>query len=166
MVSRKTHGNVGAFDIPLPLSGNAGIECRLGSGTNHDGHQIIFTFANPVTVGSAVATSGTGSVSNFTVNGTQVTVNLTGVANAQRITITLGNVSDGTNAGDLSVSMGVLVGDVNGNGVSNASDVSQTKAQSGQPITGANFRTDVNANGAINSGDISLVKLQSGTGLP
>ncbi len=30
VVSRKTHGNVGVFDINLPATGNPGIECRTG----------------------------------------------------------------------------------------------------------------------------------------
>src|ERR1700680_4277276 len=85
--SRKTHGGAGTFDVPLPLSGNVGIECRSGGATND--YQMIINFMNPVTVGSASVTSGTGSVSSFSVNGSQVTVNLTGVTNVQRITVTL-----------------------------------------------------------------------------
>jgi N-acetylneuraminic acid mutarotase len=83
--SRKTHGAAGTFDVPLPLTGNVGIECRSGGATND--YQMIINFANSVTVGSASVTSGTGSVSSFTVSGPQVTVNLTGVTNAQRITV-------------------------------------------------------------------------------
>ncbi len=59
--------------------------------------------------------------------------------------------------------MDVLLGDTTGNGAVNASDVSQTKSQSGTPVTGTNFRTDVTANGEINASDITLVKSQSGT---
>ena len=62
--------------------------------------------------------------------------------------------------------MGVLLGDTSGNGTVNATDVSQTKLQSGQPVTSANFREDVNANGSINATDVSSVKLKSGTSLP
>ena len=62
--------------------------------------------------------------------------------------------------------MGVLLGDTTGNGGVNASDVSQVKLQSGQTISGSNFRTDVNANGSINASDVSTVKLRSGTSLP
>ncbi len=163
-VSRKTHGGEGTFDVPLPLSGNVGVECRSGGATND--YQMIFNFANSVTVGSAAVTSGTGSVSSFSVSGSQVTVNLTGVTNAQTITVTLFNVNDGTNSGDVPVSMGVLVGDVNGNGAVNASDVSLTKSQVGVPVTGSNFREDVNANGVINSVDVALVKSKVGTALP
>ena len=62
--------------------------------------------------------------------------------------------------------MAILVGDTNGNGSVTASDIGQTKAQSGQPTTAANFRTDVNANGSITASDIGLVKSMSGTALP
>ena len=48
----------------------------------------------------------------------------------------------------------------------NSSDVSQVKSQSGQPVTGSNFRTDIDANGAINATDIAIIKSQSGALLP
>jgi uncharacterized delta-60 repeat protein len=162
--SRKTHGAAGTFDVPLPLTGNVGVECRSGGATND--YQMIFNFANSVTVGSASVTSGTGSVSSFSVSGSQVTVNLTGVTNVQRITVTLINVNDGTHMGNVSVSMGVLIGDVNGNAVVNASDVSLTKSQVGQAVSSSNFREDVNANGLINSVDVAQVKANVGTALP
>ena len=163
--ARKTHGAAGTFDVPLPLSGNVGIECRSGGATND--YQMIINFMTSVTVESASVTSGTGSVSSFSGSGTsQITVNLTGVTNVQRITVTLHNVNNGTSTGDVPVSMGVLVGDVNGNAVVNASDVSLTKAQVGQAVSGSNFREDVNANGTINAGDIALVKANVGTSLP
>src|SRR5438093_921392 len=135
-----------------------------GGATND--YQMIINFATSVTVESASVTSGTGSVSSFSVSGSQVTVNLTGVTNVQRITVTLHNVNDGTSTGDVPVSMGVLVGDVNGNAVVNASDVSLTKSQVGQPVTGSNFREDVNANGTISATDVAQVKAEVGTALP
>jgi hypothetical protein len=162
--SRKVHGGAGTFDVPLPLTGNVGIECRTGGATND--YQMIINFATSVTVQSASVTSGTGSVSSFSVSGSQVTVNLTGVTNVQRITVTLHNVNDGTHMGDVPVSMGVLVGDVNGNAVVNASDVSLTKSQVGVPVSGSNFREDVNANGTISATDVALVKSDVGTALP
>jgi hypothetical protein len=162
--SRKVHGGAGTFDIPLPLTGNVGVECRSGGATND--YQMIINFASSVTVQSASVTSGTGSVSSFSVSGSQVTVNLTGVTNVQRITVTLHNVSNGTSTGDVPVSMGVLVGDVNGNAVVNASDVSLTKSQVGQAVSGSNFREDVNANGTISATDVAQVKADVGTALP
>ncbi len=159
--SRKTHGGTGVFDLPLPISGTVGIECRSGPD-----YQVIINFAGPVTVQSASVAAGIGSVNNFSVSGSQVTVNLTGVANAQRVTVTLGNVNDGTNIGDVAVSMDVLLGDTNANGVVNATDVSQVKSYIGQPIDGTNFRTDVNASGVINASDTAIAKANIGTSLP
>ncbi len=71
------------------------------------------------------------------------TINLTGVTNAQRLGVTLSNVTVGARSGDITIPMGVLLGDTTANGTVNAGDVSQTKAQSGQPVGAGNFRTDV-----------------------
>ena len=162
-VSRKTHGNAGDFDIDLPLSGSPGIECR-GGGT---GHKIVFTFPTPVTYTGATVTSGNTTGANAVASGpNEVTVNLSGVANAQAITVTLLGVSDGTNANDIAVRMAVLAGDTTGNGIVNGSDIAQVKAQSGQAVTAANFRQDVNLSGDINASDIGFVKAQSGSALP
>jgi N-acetylneuraminic acid mutarotase len=162
--SRKVHGGCCYFDVPLPLTGNVGIECRSGGATND--YQMIINFATSVTVGGASVTSGTGSVSSLSVSGSEVTVNLTGVTNVQRITVTLMNVNDGTHMGDVPVSMGVLVGDVNGNALVNASDVALTKSQVGMPVGSGNFREDVNASGTISSTDVAIVKSDVGTSLP
>ncbi len=168
-VSRKVHGDGATFDIDLPLTGKPGIECRSG-GANKD-YQVVFTFPSAVTFGSATATpgnGGTGSVSSTSrsADGKQVTVNLTNVSNVQKITITLLNVNDGSNTNDVGVQMRVVIGDTNGNGTVNSSDVSQTKAQSGAAVTSSNFREDVTVDGSINSSDISLVKSKSGSALP
>jgi hypothetical protein len=160
-VSRKTHGSAGDFDIDLPLSGPEGIECRTG-GPNGN-HTIVVTFAGPITVGSA--TCG-GQAATKSANGSVITVNCTGVPNAQDIAITLNNVSDGTNIGNVSIPMGVLAGDTTNNRAVNSSDISQTQSQSGQSVTVSNFREDVTVNGLINSSDISFVQARSGTGLP
>ena len=162
--SRKTHGAAGTFDVPLPLTGNVGVECRSGGATND--YQMIINFATTVTVGSASVTSGTASVTSFSVSGSQVTVNLTGVTNVQRITVTLFNVNDGTHMGNVPVFMGVLVGDVNGNAVVNATDVALTKSQVGMAVSSSNFREDVNANGTISATDVAIVKSDVGTSLP
>jgi Phosphoesterase family/Dockerin type I domain len=162
-VSRKTHGTAGNFDIGLPLAGLPGVECRSGDAAGN--YQIVVTFPTGVSVAGAQVTQGTGSATGTTVEGTQVFINLTGVANGQTINVTLAGVNDGVAVNNLTIPMSVLIGDVTGNGSVNASDISQTKSQSGKPVSAANFREDVTANGSINSSDISLVKSKSGTGL-
>jgi hypothetical protein len=164
-VSRKTHGGAGDFDINLPLTGSIGIECRNG-GVNGD-YRIVVTFATPVTFSSAAVTSGTGSVATSSGSGTTtLTVDLTGVTDVQRITVTLVGVNDTVNCGDVGVRMGMLIGDTTNDGSVSAGDVSQTKAQSGNVAGAGNFRTDVNASGAINASDVALVKSKSGDVLP
>ena len=78
----------------------------------------------------------------------------------------LNNVSDGTNTISPAVTFGLLIGDTNGNGSVNASDIAQTKAQSGMAACPPNFREDVNGDGAINASDIALVKFNVGNSLP
>ena len=118
----------------MPLTGNPRIECRSGSANGDD--TLVFTFSNPVTnVDGAGVTSGTGSVSSSQrgSDAHQYNVSLTGVANAQKITVTLTDVSDsaGNSSEAVSASMVVLIGDVNANGIISNSDVSATKAQVG-----------------------------------
>ena len=94
-VSRKIHGAT-AFDIPMPLTGEPAVECRSSGGN----HTLVFTFDNNMMSGNASVTSGVGSVSGSpTFSGNTMTVNLTGVADAQKITVTLSGVTDTTTPG-------------------------------------------------------------------
>jgi hypothetical protein len=159
------HGGLGPFGIDLPLTGAPGVECRSTGGN----YTVVFIFNNNVVSGGASTTEGTGSVSGSpTFVDNTMTVNLTGVADVQKLTITLSNVTDSFSQvlADTAVSVNMLIGDTTGNKTVNSSDISQTKAQSGTTTTSANFREDVTANGTINSSDISLVKSRSGFGLP
>ena len=99
-------------------------------------------------------------------SGSQVTVNLTGVTDVQTITVTLFDVNDGTHMGEVPVSMGVLVGDANGDATVNAADVSLTRSQVGLPVTESNFREDVKPDGSINTTDVRLVRSNVGHSLP
>jgi hypothetical protein len=174
VVSRKTHGGAGIFDINLPLTGTRGVECR-GTGSSNN-YTLVFSFANNLTsVGGATVTghnpaTGTGSTCGSSMGPglNQYTVQLCGVSTGQYITVTLNNVLDatGNNANVVGPQMGVLVGDTNKDGFANSADISQTKAQSGQAVGSSNFREDANFDGFLNSADISVVKSKSGTALP
>ena len=95
-------------------------------------------------------------------------VDLGGVPNAQYLTVTLNGVHDdfGQVNAAVAATMGVLIGDTNGNGSVNSTDVAQTKAQMGAPVTNANFREDVAVNGTIDGSDVALVKSHLGSGVP
>ena len=168
-VSRKTHG-AAMFDIDLPLTGALGIECRKGGASRT--FKVIVTFPSAVTVGNASVTldpnapGATGSVSGFSVKGSRVIVNLTAVSNAQTIVVKLSGVSDGTNTNDVSVPMGVLLGDTTGNGAVKSGDVTLTQSKAGQTVDASNFREDVTIDGSIDRKDINLVVSKKGTALP
>lgn len=157
--SRLVHAGT-PFDVDLPLTGPRGIECRK-SGANSN-YSVVFTFT------TNVSSCGTTPNANGTVvagpNANQCTVNLTNAVNAQTVTVELDNVTDvfGAN-GNVSVLMGLLVGDTNADGFVDAVDTAQTKSQSGKPLSQSNFREDVNADGFIDAVDVSLVKSRSGS---
>jgi hypothetical protein len=164
-VSRKMHGMAGTFDINLPLTGPlVGVECRSSGGV----HTLVFTFTNNVISGNATVTDGMGTAGSPSFTGTTMTVNLSGVTDVQKITVTLNAVTDSFAQvlPDTAVSMNLLIGDTNGSKAVNATDVGQTKTQSGVPVTAANFRQDVTPNGGINATDIGLVKTRSGAFVP
>jgi len=157
VVSRKTHGSVGNFDVDL-TNGN-GIECR-GGGANGE-YTMVFTFGTPVT---NCGLASTGTVSNGP-NSNQCTVQLSGVPDRQHTTVQLTGVTDVNNSiGNFSGTMGLLIGDTNADSSVDSADISQTKSESGNPV-GSNFREDLNADGFIDSADIALVKSRSGNAL-
>jgi sugar lactone lactonase YvrE len=170
VVSRKTHGSAGTFDISLPLTGTRGIECRSG-GVNGD-YTLVFTFSNPLTnAGSASVTSGTGSVASGKIDGNDAhnyLVNLTGVTNAQYLTVSLTNVHDsaGNGSNAVSASMGVLIGDVDASGRVDGNDVSAVQSHTRQSVNSTNFQYDVNTNGLIDGNDVSITQGQTRTSLP
>ena len=168
-VSRKTHGSAGTFDVNLPTSGPAGIECRRTTGLSTL-YQLIFTFSNTLThVDGASVTRGVGTVHDSSIGSDahQYIVNLTGVSDAQTITVTLTQVVDsaGNNSLTVNVPMGVLIGDVNASGAVNSTDVSQVQGEVGQPVNASTFRNDVNLDGVIDSNDVTIVTNKKGTHL-
>jgi hypothetical protein len=170
VVSRKTHGNAGTFDVDLPVIGATGIECRTGGANGN--HTLIFTFANVLTnVAEAKVTSGTGTVSGSAIGSDrhQYIVNLTGVTNAQTITVTLTNVYDSANnsSATVSVQMGVLLGDVDATRSVDGNDVAAVQSHTRQTVnSNAVARFDVNTSGGIDGNDVALTQSSTRTSLP
>ena len=166
--SRKSHGGAGTFDINMPIIGAKGVEPRTGGIPGN--HQIMFTFANNVSLASAgvsPAQNGAGRLAGPPiVNGNRITLNLTDVTNQQVLTVQLTGVSDGLVSSDLTIPIGILAGDANADQRVNVADVNRTKAASGHLVNRNNFRFDVNLDGQINIDDTNFVKSVSGTSLP
>lgn len=168
VVSREAHGSAGTFDVDL--TNGSGIECRSG-GANGD-YTLVFTFANPLSsvVGASVS-NGTGTVSSRAIDSNDAhnyIVNLTGITNAQYITVSLTNVTDsiGDFSTSVSATMGALLGDVNASGRTDAGDVTVVRNHTVAVPDQQTFRFDVNASGRIDAGDVTTTRNAIVTVLP
>ncbi|MBL8524480.1 MAG: DUF1800 family protein [Betaproteobacteria bacterium] len=166
VVSRKSHGSAGSFDVVLDtaaaVNGNVSVEPRDVC----SGHSIVFRFNEPITVAGSVTAqdvngTGIGTVS-AAASGNNVVVSLSDVADNRRVRVALSGVN-----GVLSpaVSVGFLLGDADNSRVVNAADVSAVRARSGYPASAANFRHDFNCSGTIVAGDIALARARLGNSL-
>jgi len=97
-----------------------------------------------------------------------MTVNLTGVTDVQKITVTLSDVTSSTSQvlPDTSVSANMLIGDTTADKTVSNVDVSQIRGQVGQPVTNNNFREDVRPDGSIDATDVKFVRSNVGHSLP
>lgn len=159
------------FEVPLPLTGARGVECRSSAALGAGNYQMVFKFDNGLTsVTNASVTTGTGTVASSQIslqNNHEYLVNLTGVANAEYLSVTLNGVAGAPNGGTVAgPQMGVLIGDVDATGIVDGNDVSGVQSQTRQPVSGMNFRDDVNADGLIDGNDVSLTQGYTRTSLP
>jgi uncharacterized delta-60 repeat protein len=120
-------------------------------------------------LGGASVTAGTRSVSGSpTFAGNTMTVNLTGVTDVQKISVTLTAVTSsfGEVLPETALSVNMLTGDVTGDKTVDNSDATLTRGQIGAPVTSANFREDVNVTGTITTAGSKRVKSLIGDTLP
>ncbi|MDQ3199103.1 MAG: YCF48-related protein, partial [Verrucomicrobiota bacterium] len=154
-----------SFEIEL-LDGSLGIECRTGGRKQQ--YTVVCTFDHIVTAVDG-ATTSCGEVTGIRISQTdvpRVVVNLAHLnCNAEIVTVTLNGVHDdqGGVIASTSVEMGLLVGDADGNGVVNETDVRLIKSERGQATDSLNFRADINANGQIEASDVNLATSALGT---
>jgi hypothetical protein len=164
VVSRKVHGGAGTFGLPLSLATNAPTtEPRSGPA-----HTIVFTFDRPITGATVAITEGTATAGLPTYSGNDVVVGISGVANQQYVTISIGNVagSDGSTGGSGSIRVGFLQGDVNQTRVVTVSDLAQVNGQIAQTVNATNFLKDVNASGTLTVADKGIANTQITRALP
>jgi choice-of-anchor C domain-containing protein len=163
-VSRRVHGQAGSRDIPLPLEGAPGVECRQGGPT-----RIILTFTRPVVPmdGSLdwEVWPSTGGIVGLTAQGNTVIADLVDVPDQVCLTLTLSGLMDSAGQpmeGQDHIVVRVLMADVNGDGMVASGDITLVKRYSGQLANAAVFRYDVNADGYLASADITITKSRSG----
>ena len=158
--SRKT-GRSGSFDVALP-----GVEDR----SDNKLFTIGFTFNNSVT-GADSASTDCGTVGSVSVDSTDahtLLVTFDGqTCNAQTVTVSLTNVHNdqGNTLTSAETTVGLLIGDVNGNGGVGKNDVSNIQGHLGEQTDSTNFREDINADGRINNQDIQEARAHRGESL-
>ncbi len=167
-VSRKNHGPAGDQDLRLnhsaSLFGNITTESRaIGIG-----HKLVLSFSSPVgQISDVRCTDAAGAPvgqPTYAISGSTITVNLTGIPDNRRVTVTVANVN--ALGWDVKVSLAFLIGDLNSSHAVNATDISTVKSRMGKGTTIANFGADIDASGNIDFLDVSAVKLQSGKIVP
>ncbi len=162
--SRKAHGAAGTFDLTLASTpANPVTEPRTGPS-----HTVVFTFDKPVVGGIATVVEGAASVGAPTYSANEMRVPLTGVANAQYVTVSVSNVvaADGGSGGSGSVRVGFLLGDVTQNRAVAVSDVAQVNAAIAQPVTASNYLKDLNASGTLTVSDKATANANVTRALP
>jgi subtilisin family serine protease len=163
-VSRKVHGAAGTFDLPLStVTTNPTTEPRQGPVQT-----IVFTFDKPIAGATVTVPEGTAIAGAPTFSGNDVVVALTGVTNAQYVTVTLAAVTamDGGTGGAASARIGFLAADVNQNRVVTVADVGLVNGQLAQAVTAANYLKDINASGTLTVADKAIANANQTTSLP
>src|SRR4029079_11497006 len=98
----KVPGAAGPFDLPLAaMPTNPTTEPRAGAGS----FTLVFAFDKPVISGTVIVKAGAATAGTPTFGGTQMIVPLSGVTDAQYVTVEVSNVvsADGGSGGTASV---------------------------------------------------------------
>jgi hypothetical protein len=163
VTTRTSHGGAGSFDAAMPFNGT-GVEPRNANGS----YTAVFKFDRPMQSGNVAVVTGVATIGSISFSGNDILVQLSGVTDQQRLTLSATNLTavGGGVLPSATVTMGFLIGDTTGDGTVNAGDAQQTRNLSGQVAGEANFRSDVNRDGTINSGDALVVRSRSGRSLP
>ena len=165
--SAGTHGIV-PFDVGLPTRGTIAVESRTGDGSARGSYTFALTFTDPIaSVDSQSISCGSVTATSTSDNTYSVQFDASG-CDQQYVTLTLSGVHDAYNdtLPSASATIGLLIGDSNGDGRVNAADAQQLRNRSGRSADGSNFRLDMNLDGAINSADATLLRARSGNSLP
>ena len=162
------NGSVFSGAVDLPLSGLRGIDPRrlpegvaavvVGFDQKLDSIGVIESSHGVVADASGIL-SGQANV---------VLILVAGVPQDVYLTVTVRDVKSGEDTlSEAAVTVGYLLGDVNGNGQVNSTDIRGVANVSGSLASvGTNFTKDLNLSSQINSTDIRIVASRSGRRLP
>lgn len=157
-VSRKLHGAT-AYDVDMLAAG--AVEPRRGGPTT-----VVVTFDQPIQLAPGVdpaVTASNGTVGLLTVDGAALTVELSGAADREALSLAFPGVAAAASAAAVcadSVCVGVLLGDAASSGstlpdgVVNIYDIISIKSVLDKPVTAANFLNDVSGPGNDPSDDV------------
>ncbi|MEP7157482.1 MAG: dockerin type I domain-containing protein [Betaproteobacteria bacterium] len=123
---------------------------------------FIANFAGVSAVDQNMVPVGTVTAKRSDSHNSEIQVALSSVPDRQRVTITLNGINGGPN---YSVSMGFLLGDVNGDGVVDVADLTATKSRAAQIAIDATGRYDISVNGVVTASDIAAIKARYGNAL-
>jgi hypothetical protein len=140
-VSRKP--GPATYDIPLDLTSGTSVENRSGGPT-----QLVLNFgANVVKGANFNITSSSGSIVSSTTSGSTLTIDLSGVTDAQTLTLSVNDLrhTSTSASGNYAFSLGVLLADANQDRVVNLADfniLASNFGTSGHSSGGGDFNFD------------------------
>ncbi len=156
--SRKVHGLAGALALDVHAIG--AVECRVGGPT-----QLRVTFDRPVQGVGGLSTDDvtltSGNVAGVAMDGNTLTIDLAGCENGSRLNVAFPGIADADDVNALVrdiLCVGVLAGDVNGDGSTSILDLVTIRNGLNVAVGPDNFRIDVTADGAINILDLVNVR--------
>ncbi len=167
VVSRKTHGGAGDFDITLDMTALIGGAITVEPRDNSVAHRIVFTFDRAITVaGTPTSVDSLGNAfgtPSAVAVGSTVIVSITGAPDRKRAVISLASVNGNASA---SINVGFLIGDVNNSRFVNLADLNGISVRNGQSVTTANKQYDINLDGTVTTAlDRAMATLNSGTSI-
>jgi hypothetical protein len=173
IVSRKSHGAAGAFDIPISATGvltgagtASGVTIEPRQATAANPHRVVFRFASAVaSAGTVTATTQSGGTvtATATVSGDDVIVTLGTVTDRSRVQVSLSGATAvaGGAAASPSIVVGYLVGDVDGDRTVTGGDAffaQQRLNLTASTLSANRFRADLDSDGTILGGDVFAIQ--------
>jgi hypothetical protein len=158
-VSRKTNASSVVSDIPLDLAGGVTIENRQGGPT-----QLVLTFGANIVAGPGFAVSlskagggSDGNVVSTSINGSTLTINLSGTLDAQTLVVNITDLRHNSTSasGNYTLKIGVLSGDANRDGIVDVTDLGILATN--WQVSGTSVGGDFNFDGLVDVTDLGIL---------